>query len=122
MYNEQFGERLKSLIKMRGYTQQEFAEKVGISRVYLADILRGKKGKRLSRELLKRFADALGVSISELLGDFNKDETEEELIKKLIDKRIKEKKYKEIKPNAYILAEKRLKRALEDIDDLFKLV
>ena len=122
MYNEQFGERLKNLIKMKGYTQQEFAEKVGISRVYLADILRGKKGKRLSRELLKRFADTLDVSISELLGEVEENETEETLIKKLIEKRIKRKRYKKIKPNAYLLAEKRLKRALEDIDDLFKLV
>ena len=119
MYSENFGERLKYLIKAKGYTQQEFAEKVGISRVYLADILRGKKGKRLSRELLRKFANALDISVSDLLEDNIKEENEEILIRKLISRRLNNKK---VDKRIYTLAEKRLKRALEDIDDLFKLV
>ena len=61
------GKNIRRLLKEKGYTQQEFAEKVGISRVYLSDLIRGKKGKRIPQSTLNKIAKALGVSVSELL-------------------------------------------------------
>lgn len=44
------GENIRKLLKEKGLTQQELAERAGISRVYLSDLIRGKKGKRVSQE------------------------------------------------------------------------
>lgn len=54
--------RIKELIKEKGYTQQEFANLLGMSRVGLAQIVNGKP----SYPTLEKIAAALNVEIWEL--------------------------------------------------------
>ena len=51
--------RIKEVIKEKGYTQKEFAEKLGMSTVGLAQIIAGKP----SYTTLEKIAGALGVEI-----------------------------------------------------------
>ena len=60
--------RIKEVIKEKGYTQKEYAEKLGMSTVGLAQIVAGKP----SYTTLEKIAGALGVEIWELL--VSKDE------------------------------------------------
>ena len=60
--------RIKEVIKENGYSLREFAEKLGMSTVGLAQIVAGKP----SYTTLEKIADALGVEIWELL--VSKDE------------------------------------------------
>lgn len=53
--------------KMRGYTQEYLAGRVGISREYLGQIERGNKGKSYSLETLLLIADALDIDVNLLL-------------------------------------------------------
>lgn len=55
--------RIKKLIKEKGYTQKEFAEKLGMPTVGLAPIIAGKP----SYTTLEKIADALEVELWELL-------------------------------------------------------
>lgn len=55
--------RIKELIKEKGYTQKEFAEKLGMTTVGLAQIIAGKP----SYTTLEKISDALGVEVWELL-------------------------------------------------------
>lgn len=55
--------RIKELIKAKGYTQKEFAEKLGMTTVGLSQIIAGKP----SYTTLEKIADALEVEIWELL-------------------------------------------------------
>ena len=48
-------------------TQEELAEKVGVSVSFCANIERGKKG--VSMFALRDFADALGITVNQLLYD-----------------------------------------------------
>ena len=63
------GDALKRAIKQRGYTQEEFAEKVGIGFSSLKNYLNGTKV--YNYELLMRFADVLECSYDYLLGKSN---------------------------------------------------
>lgn len=54
--------RIKELIKEKGYTQQEFAEKIGMSRVGLSQIINGKP----SYPTLEKIATALDVPMWQL--------------------------------------------------------
>lgn len=54
--------RIKELIREKGYTQQQFADKLGINRVTLNYHLNGKP----SYPTLENIAEALGVEIWEL--------------------------------------------------------
>lgn len=54
--------RIKELIKEKGYTQAEFAKKLGIVRSTLLQQI----GEHPSAPTLERIADALGVEIWEL--------------------------------------------------------
>ena len=62
--------RIKELIKEKGYTQQGFADKLGITRSTLLEQI----GERPSGTTLERIADALGVEMWELFA------TREEII------------------------------------------
>lgn len=54
--------RIKELIKEKGYTQQGFADRLGITRSTLLEQI----GERPSGTTLERIADALGVEMWEL--------------------------------------------------------
>ena len=55
--------RIKELIKEKGYTQKDFAKKIGMTSVGLAQIIAGKP----SYTTLEKIAEALGVEVWELL-------------------------------------------------------
>lgn len=57
--------RLKELRKAKGFTQQQFAEIVGISQSYVSDIEKGKRD--IDFTLAKKFADTLNVKPFELM-------------------------------------------------------
>jgi len=58
------GDRIRKLRKKHGWTQVEFAERVGIDRSFLADVERGKRNiSILNVELI---AKGLNVSLSRL--------------------------------------------------------
>jgi transcriptional regulator with XRE-family HTH domain len=58
------GRRIQKLRKMRGWTQVELSERVGIDRSFLADVERGKRNVSiLSLELI---AKGLNVTLSQL--------------------------------------------------------
>lgn len=54
--------RIKELIKEKGYTQQQFADKIGMNRVTLNSHINGKP----SYPTLENFAKNLGVEMWEL--------------------------------------------------------
>ena len=54
--------RIKELIKSKGFTQEQFAQKMGVSRVSLVKTLSGNP----SYETFKRIAAALNVEVWEL--------------------------------------------------------
>ena len=64
--------RIKELIREKGYTQQQFADKLGINRVTLNYHLNGKP----SYPTLENIAEALGVEMWELFA------TREEILAK----------------------------------------
>ena len=57
---------LKRYRKQRGHSQQSLADKVGMSRSYLADLERGRK-KSPRMTVVERIAQALGIDVRELL-------------------------------------------------------
>jgi transcriptional regulator with XRE-family HTH domain len=63
---ESLGRRLARLRKHAGLTQVELAERVGIIQALVSDYEQGKL--RLSAEMAARFAQALNVSLDELVG------------------------------------------------------
>lgn len=63
--NETLGQRLARLRKQCGYTQTEFAQKVGITQVLVSGYETDRN--QFSAEMAVRFALALDVSLDELL-------------------------------------------------------
>lgn len=59
--------RIKDLIKEKGYTQQEFADKLGMTRVGLSQLINGKP----SYPTLEKIASALEVPMWELFASPN---------------------------------------------------
>ena len=59
------GRRIAELRKMRGYTQETFAEKIALSWRSVADIERGYRGT--SVDILMDMAETLGTSVDYLL-------------------------------------------------------
>ncbi len=59
------GSRVRRARRNRGLTQEELAEKVGISRVYMGYIEQGRHAPSL--EVLQKIAGVLKVHLSELL-------------------------------------------------------
>lgn len=64
------GLQIKEIIKSRGMTVQDIAERMGISRVGLSQHINGNP----SVEVLDRIAKAIGCDISELFEQPQKDE------------------------------------------------
>ncbi len=62
------GQNIKKYRELKGYSQNLLAEKVDLSREYVADVERGHK--RISLKKLFAIADALNIKCSELV-DFD---------------------------------------------------
>ena len=63
------GHKIQSCRKKKGWTQDDLAKKMGISRATVAQYEADKRKPKY--ETLVRFADALGTSVDELLGQFD---------------------------------------------------
>ena len=66
------GNNLKTYRVMRHMTQEELAEKAGVSTSFCANVERGMKG--VSMYVLRDFADALNITVNQLLYDHTADQ------------------------------------------------
>jgi transcriptional regulator with XRE-family HTH domain len=64
---DDLGQRLRRFREDRGWTQAALAEHAGVSKPYLSE-LEGDAGRRPSGQILLQLADALGVTVADLLG------------------------------------------------------
>ncbi|PTI27808.1 helix-turn-helix domain-containing protein [Staphylococcus xylosus] len=62
-----FGENLKKIRKDMKLTQQEMANRIGISQGYLADIEHNRKN--ISLAVVLRIGEGLGISVNKLIND-----------------------------------------------------
>ena len=62
--NVRFGERVKTLRKATGLSQEEFAERCGFARSYMSKVERGKANPSL--DAVQTLADALKVKVRDL--------------------------------------------------------
>lgn len=62
---QQFGDRVRTLRKARGLSQEQLAERTGLHRTYIGGIERGERNVSLIN--IVRLANALEVSPSDLL-------------------------------------------------------
>ena len=65
-----FGLRVQQLRKEKGMSQEKFALSIDMDRTYLASVEAGKRNISLNN--IKKIADGLNISISELFGDIEK--------------------------------------------------
>lgn len=72
------GNNLKAYRTMRNMTQEELAEKAGVSISFCANIERGKKG--VSIFALRAFADALDITVNHLLYEDCSDQRIENIV------------------------------------------
>ncbi|MGB9848926.1 MAG: helix-turn-helix domain-containing protein [Moorellaceae bacterium] len=63
-----FGQRLKSLRKEKGWTQEDLAAKLGLTRSAIAGYESPSKGYIPSPDILRKIAECFGVSVDYLLG------------------------------------------------------
>jgi transcriptional regulator with XRE-family HTH domain len=61
---QKFGERVQTLRKRKGISQEKFADLVGLDRTYISGIERGKRNPSLFA--LKNIADALDTTLEKL--------------------------------------------------------
>ncbi len=115
--NKKVGLKIRDIRKEKGISQLELANKIGVSQAYITYLENGQRN--IDLKMLEKIAKALDVSIEELMNIKNIELNEDALLKHLLYKKFKDKK---LKKELYTFAEKRLKRALEDIDDLLKIV
>ncbi|HEV8651798.1 MAG TPA: helix-turn-helix domain-containing protein [Actinomycetes bacterium] len=64
---DDLGQRLRRFREDRRWTQAALAEHAGVSKPYLSE-LEGNAGRRPSGQILLKLADALGVTVADLLG------------------------------------------------------
>lgn len=65
MENLQLAARIRAFRKLKGYTQQELASKMGISLAVLGEIERG--NRHVEDQILNKIAEVLDISIPELM-------------------------------------------------------
>ena len=65
MENDQLALRIRAFRKLKGYTQQELADQMGVSVAVLGAIERGTR--RADSKILEKIADTLGIGMEELL-------------------------------------------------------
>lgn len=63
---------LKELIKSKGYTQQELADKLNVNQSSVSAWITGRT--RPTTAKLSKVAKALGISVNKLVGVLNKDD------------------------------------------------
>lgn len=61
---KRMGRRIRAFRKLKGLTQQDLAERIGVSLAVLGAVERG--NRRLDDQILDKIAYALGISIQEL--------------------------------------------------------
>jgi transcriptional regulator with XRE-family HTH domain len=64
------GEQIRNLRKNKGFSQEEFADKVGLDRSYMGGIERGERN--IATINLIRIAKALGVEVGDLFPPIKK--------------------------------------------------
>ncbi|MMZ58752.1 HTH-type transcriptional regulator SinR [compost metagenome] len=64
MEDLQLAKRIRAFRKLKGYTQQELAERSGVSLDILGAVERG--NRRAEDQILIKIADVLGVTLTEL--------------------------------------------------------
>ncbi|MGN7457761.1 helix-turn-helix domain-containing protein [Paenibacillus pasadenensis] len=64
MEHDQLAQRVRAFRKLKGYTQQELADKLDVSVAVLGSLERGTR--RPEPKLLARIADTLGIDYEEL--------------------------------------------------------
>jgi transcriptional regulator with XRE-family HTH domain len=62
-----FGKRVRELRKLKGWSQEELADKVGLHRTYVGTVERGEQN--VSIDNIEKLAKSLGVSVQELFKD-----------------------------------------------------
>ena len=72
MITEQLGSRIQELRKKTGLSQEKFALQIGMDRTYFASFEAGKRN--IAVKNIKKIADGLGVSISELFEGIDRGE------------------------------------------------
>jgi len=60
-----FGQNLRKLRKAKGWSQEQFADKVQLDRTYVGSVERGERN--ISLVNITRISETLGISASELL-------------------------------------------------------
>ncbi|GAA4721676.1 helix-turn-helix domain-containing protein [Brevibacillus fulvus] len=70
MGNNRLGNRIRSFRKLKGYTQQSLAEKMGVSLSFVGSLERGTR--RPTEVVLRRIANTLQVDFEELCAINNK--------------------------------------------------
>ena len=67
----EFGQRIQELRKLKGWSQEGFANECGLDRTYIGGVERGERNVSLDNIAL--IAETLGVSLSELFdfGELN---------------------------------------------------
>lgn len=64
MENKQLAQRIRAFRKLKGLTQQELAERTGISLAVLGAVERG--NRRAEEQMLAQIADVLEITLQEL--------------------------------------------------------
>lgn len=64
MDQARWGRRIKAYRKLKGYTQIEFSDALGVSLSIVGEIERGKR--KPTKEFLERTVETLGISLVEL--------------------------------------------------------
>lgn len=64
-FKKQFGDKLRSLRKQKGWSQEELAERCGLHRTYVSSVERGERNPTL--RIIQKIAHALEVHPSTLL-------------------------------------------------------
>ena len=63
---KKFGEKIRSIRKKRGLSQEELSFRASLHRTYISDIERG--SRNVSLENIEKIAKALDISTKDLLG------------------------------------------------------
>ena len=79
---ERFGENVRSERKKQGYSQEDLAEKVEISRTYLSQIEQG-RAQNLSLRLAQRLSTVLGIKSPYQEDDEDEEKDEEDISRSL---------------------------------------